>query len=1208
MLVLFFSFFILRNSNFHKQGYEEEHETTKLPWAPSYLLYRIVPESDPALLPRRSGDTSTVIGRLTQRFPNQKLNSCNFHLEPPLKMAAEPGLLWDRVQEPIGSIGCTPEDLRNSIRELEDLGRRVKGKKPKILSRIEPLIAGIEQYSKAFDVLSQVSPLALAPLWGSIRLVFQVLRNYTLYIDEVVGMLQKIQLYMPRYREYLQIFPQRERLVKAIERTSSVIKEFCDKVQDIITGTGASESRGEKFKRRIGLAHRPFASVFGHILKEMESQKEEIESEARAAGLKCLVDTNMENRLAFELLTESTHKAENLRQQILDEVRYSPQKANRAYEMRQYLDEADLENQGRYEKLRTQKYQGTCQWLFAKSEFKTWSAKQHGMLCVYGAPGCGKSVLAAACVEKFQLDNPASAPFFFFCDERVATSPKWELILRAWATRTIWKLRSESHLQELVNIFHKRSPASCLSTIHDVLDWDMNTFKTIVVVDALDELEDRTVALSKLQQIALKTRVLVFSRKEPDISTALGCKGRKPCNDTAVTSHGYGKDDAMVDVSTAIAITPNDTRDDMICVVSTWMKTQESSRLLDMILNKTVVDHAEGMFLWLRLVLDDLETSSENDYLKTLEGIPSKLEQYYDRFLSKLEAAANSVERRHMELVFQWAAFSVGPITEESIRQALDFNFGRDTIGAPTVSRIIKRCNPLLQSRSDGRIHVLHLSIREYIRAKKGVIFGGSDSGSSLHGHTALFIICMKYLLISIGDEVSFAEARRDLSGRYSLFEYAARHVWVHLFESGPPDRAKIELLEDFFEKAGKNLFWVEITSLLGLDYRLQDQLMIQSGLRNLFKEYKPATAADTRKIEQIKGGLRSLHFSAAKFSKRKYGRNDLRTAKATHALGSFLYYNGHMREALPYLAHAIRLYKPFKSLNPNDSDYLVLLVEAANCQFDIEPLSPNCVENMRYAYEGSRAAQGYDHPTTLHNGIMLAEFWSCRDKHEKAVPLFLSTLEIATRVLGSDHMTTLRGHHNLAKAYMAIRKYEEAEENFKIVVSRRRRVLGSNHQSTLRSMACLGELYCQISRYEEALELITKGLNGLKEIHGPNNYFVHLATQALGDVRFQQRRFDDALRLYQEAQRGLQMVCGKGSTEVAKILDKSAETCHQMGARDKATRLSGEASRIRLAIEGKSCSWTFWTFSTFYQRSSLLILSSFLVLFGCVIFSLTID
>ena len=41
-------------------------------------------------------------------------------------------------------------------------------------SKLDPLVSAIEQYGEAIDVYSNAYPLALCPLWGSVRVVLHV--------------------------------------------------------------------------------------------------------------------------------------------------------------------------------------------------------------------------------------------------------------------------------------------------------------------------------------------------------------------------------------------------------------------------------------------------------------------------------------------------------------------------------------------------------------------------------------------------------------------------------------------------------------------------------------------------------------------------------------------------------------------------------------------------------------------------------------------------------------------------------------------------------------------------------------------------------------------------------------------------------------------------------------------------------------------------
>ena len=45
--------------------------------------------------------------------------------------------------------------------------------------KLEPLVSAIDQYGEAIDVYANTYPLALSPLWGSIRIVLHVSSSIT---------------------------------------------------------------------------------------------------------------------------------------------------------------------------------------------------------------------------------------------------------------------------------------------------------------------------------------------------------------------------------------------------------------------------------------------------------------------------------------------------------------------------------------------------------------------------------------------------------------------------------------------------------------------------------------------------------------------------------------------------------------------------------------------------------------------------------------------------------------------------------------------------------------------------------------------------------------------------------------------------------------------------------------------------------------------
>ena len=71
--------------------------------------------------------------------------------------------------------GASPQDILQDV-EQQEAAQRKASKTRRLAHRIQPLLASIELYGRALDVISNTSALVLAPLWGSIRVLLRVCR------------------------------------------------------------------------------------------------------------------------------------------------------------------------------------------------------------------------------------------------------------------------------------------------------------------------------------------------------------------------------------------------------------------------------------------------------------------------------------------------------------------------------------------------------------------------------------------------------------------------------------------------------------------------------------------------------------------------------------------------------------------------------------------------------------------------------------------------------------------------------------------------------------------------------------------------------------------------------------------------------------------------------------------------------------------------
>ena len=72
----------------------------------------------------------------------------------------------------------------------------------KAIGKLQPLVSAVEQYGQAIDVYANAYPLAMSPIWGSIRVVLHLAREYGKYFERLIEMFVKIGDVLPRFKVY----------------------------------------------------------------------------------------------------------------------------------------------------------------------------------------------------------------------------------------------------------------------------------------------------------------------------------------------------------------------------------------------------------------------------------------------------------------------------------------------------------------------------------------------------------------------------------------------------------------------------------------------------------------------------------------------------------------------------------------------------------------------------------------------------------------------------------------------------------------------------------------------------------------------------------------------------------------------------------------------------------------------------------------------
>ena len=170
----------------------------------------------------------------------------------------------------------------------------------------------------------------------------------------------------------------------------------------------------------------------------------------------------------------------------------------------------------------------TGSWFIKSSTYAEWKAARGSFLWLHGIPGCGKTILSSTILQNVldrYSEKSNSAVLFFYFDFNVPEKQRHEKMIRS----LIYQLSKLSVNPVLHKLYLSCSDSgrqppvdTLLNTLHQMMSSQGDTF---IIMDALDECDDRHELLTNLEQILawedVNLHVLVTSRREKDIDEAL---------------------------------------------------------------------------------------------------------------------------------------------------------------------------------------------------------------------------------------------------------------------------------------------------------------------------------------------------------------------------------------------------------------------------------------------------------------------------------------------------------------------------------------------------------------------------------------------------------------------------------------------------------------------------------------------------------------
>jgi hypothetical protein len=170
----------------------------------------------------------------------------------------------------------------------------------------------------------------------------------------------------------------------------------------------------------------------------------------------------------------------------------------------------------------------TSQWLLQSNEYKDWLNGLTRFIWLHGIPGAGKTVLASYIIDQVEgytstAPTESTAHAYYYC--YFQRNQDETLPFMCWAISQLCRQLKE--VPEELQKFYNRGIKPGYNDLFDILRTISTRFQRVyIIIDALDESQNRTAILNLLRHIAtdysFKTlHILATSRQERDIERKL---------------------------------------------------------------------------------------------------------------------------------------------------------------------------------------------------------------------------------------------------------------------------------------------------------------------------------------------------------------------------------------------------------------------------------------------------------------------------------------------------------------------------------------------------------------------------------------------------------------------------------------------------------------------------------------------------------------
>lgn len=431
--------------------------------------------------------------------------------------------------------------------------------------------------------------------------------------------------------------------------------------------------------------------------------------------------------------------------------------------------------------------------------FKGWvDDTRSALLWIHGKHGSGKSHLAARVIEELHAltaETPDSTVAFVYCTSNPSSSTGMRL--NSMLGSLFVQLCRNLPRDEEVDFFIPREGGYSTRDSPRRNELKGGIVKLVskfrpcfIVVDGLDECsqwesihfrEFCSFIAELSKQAESSTKVLVLSRPNyPDIEKALADSVK------IQVDSGFNSNDIQNYISKRVSeIRPD--------------QTEEESEGLEEI-KKLLLDQSDGMFLWARLKINDLEGSME-DMKEALETSSENLDDIYRKKLYGIVRQASRLTRDRALRALLWITTAYRPLSKVEMIEALSIKRGQKGLDSrtrlPVYQPVCTECADLVVEHN-GAYSLIHASLGEFLKRE---FLSLHDYKILQNPNAAISEACLTYLNFEAFRTISIAspEELEEIQTKYPLLQYASC-CWPSHFLAAKTDDMSLTLKDQVLD------------------------------------------------------------------------------------------------------------------------------------------------------------------------------------------------------------------------------------------------------------------------------------------------------------------------------------------------------------------------------------------------------------------------